>query len=246
MGQTELSVIIPAYNEEETIEGTVRYIERYLSDLKLSHEIVVVDDGSTDSTLQIVETLAREIPSVRFLHYVPNRGKGHAVRTGILASAGDRVLFTDADHSTPIEELPALMAALDNGCAVAVGSRAVRGAIRTVHQPFHREIGGKALNLLIQLFAVPGIKDTQCGFKLFTRKAARAIFPRCFIDNFSFDVEVLYLARQCRLKVPELPVHWAHHGPSKVRPFRDGFKMLLDIARIRLHRYPRPEDCCKG
>ena len=242
MDEVELSVVIPAYNEEETIEASVGDISAYLSGLGLSHEILIVDDGSSDSTLSVAKSLAGRLPTVRVCHYAPNRGKGCAVRTGVLAAAGRRILFTDADSSTPIGELPALMSALDGGYAVAIGSRAVPGAVRTVHQPAYREFGGKVLNLFIQLFAVPGIRDTQCGFKLFTKEAAQAIFSRCFIDNFSFDVEVLYLARRLGCKIAELPVHWAHHEGSRVRPLRDGLRMLLDVLKIRLHDYSLSED----
>lgn len=237
MSDKQLSVIIPAYNEEKSLEGTVREIADYLFEQDILHEILIVDDGSEDSTLSIASDLARSIPALRVCSYAPNRGKGFAVRTGMMAAEGDRILFTDADNSTPIQELPSLMSALDNGYAVAIGSRAVHGSVRVVHQPFYREIGGKFLNLFIRLFAVPGIKDTQCGFKLFTRKAAHTIFPLCFIDRFSFDVEVLYLARQMDYKIAELPVHWTNHGDSRVNPIRDGLRLLADIVRIRMHRY---------
>ncbi|MBI2843397.1 MAG: glycosyltransferase family 2 protein [Armatimonadetes bacterium] len=240
MGNVELSVIIPAYNEEANLEGTVRDVSRYLSDIGLSHEIIVVDDGSKDRTLSVAESLRCEIQSLRTIHYAPNRGKGCAVRTGMLSAEGTRALFTDADNSTPITELPAFMSALDKGGDVAIASRSIRGAVRVIHQPFYRELGGKILNLGIRLFAVPGIADTQCGFKLFTSRAARDIFSRCFIDGFSFDVEALYLARRLGYEIVELPVHWTHHGGSRVSPIRDGLRMLLDIAKIRFHRYGGP------
>lgn len=239
MGEIDLSVVIPAYNEEESIEGTVREICEYLQGLGLVYEILIVNDGSLDSTEAIVDTLSDELPFVRAISYSPNRGKGYAVRTGMLEASGKRILFTDADHATPIQELPALMSSLDAGFAVAIGSRAVRGAIRVVHQPFYRELGGRALNLFIRLFAVPGVMDTQCGFKLFTRDAARSIFSRSIINRFSFDVEALYLARRSGYKTAELPVHWSHHGNSRVNPLKDGLKMFSDIAKIRLHRYKR-------
>jgi dolichyl-phosphate beta-glucosyltransferase len=237
MGELEISVVIPAYNEAGAIESTVREIVAYLSGAGLSHEVIVVDDGSTDATASVVESMACDIPVLRLLRHEPNRGKGYAVRAGVLASRGRMVLFTDADNSTRIDELPALISAIEGGCGVAVGSRAAPGAVRTVHQPAYRELGGKVLNLFIQLFAVSGIRDTQCGFKLFTREAARAIFAVCIIDRFSFDVEVLYLAKRFGYKVAELPVLWEHHGGSRVNPVRDGLKMLADIARIRLHDY---------
>lgn len=237
MDDIELTVVIPAYNEEATVESTVREITAYLANARVSHEILVVDDGSRDSTLSILQSLTEEIAELRVCHYAPNRGKGCAVRTGMLAAKGAQVLFTDSDNSTPIDELPAFMSALDDGSQVAIASREVMGAVRVIHQPFYRELGGKALNLLVRLLAVPGILDTQCGFKLFTREAAQSIFTRCSIDRFSFDVEALCLARQLGYKIAELPVHWTHHQGSRVSPLRDGLRMLADIARIRTRNY---------
>jgi dolichyl-phosphate beta-glucosyltransferase len=237
MESPQLTVVIPAYNEEALIESTTRDIAGYLDRLGLVFEIIIVDDGSADRTIEIARRLSEEIPGVRPVSYSRNMGKGHAVRTGMLEAAGERVLFTDADNSTPIDELPALMSALDDGCGVAIGSRAVRGSVRTIHQPYYRELGGKIINLFIQFFAVPGIRDTQCGFKLFTKDAARQVFSRGVIDDFSFDVEALFLARRLGFKIAELPVHWANRGESSVRPFRDGARILTDIIRIRLHDY---------
>jgi dolichyl-phosphate beta-glucosyltransferase len=240
MGELDLSVVIPAYNEENSIESTTREVCRYLSSLGMSYEVLIVNDGSLDSTGTVAGKLSEQLLSVRVISYSKNQGKGYAVRTGMLAASGKYVLFTDADNATPIQELPALISALDNGFGVAIGSRAVRGAIRVVHQPFHRELGGRALNLFIRLFAVPGVKDTQCGFKLFTRDAARSIFTQCIIERFSFDVEALYLARRFGYKIAELPVHWSHHGNSRVNPVRDGLRMFTDIAKIRFHCYCKP------
>lgn len=237
MSEVELSVIIPAYNEAGSIEGTIREISAYLQRLGLTYEIMVVDDGSTDDTAAAVQSLRGEIPGLELCQYSPNHGKGHAVKTGMLGSRGRMVLFTDADNATPIDELPALISAIEGGCDIAIASRAVSGAVRVVHQPFYREIGGRALNLFIRVFAVPRIMDTQCGFKLFSKTAAISIFELCFIEGFSFDVEVLYLAGRLGYKTAELPVHWTHHGGSRVHPIRDGLKLLGDILRIRLHRY---------
>ena len=241
MNDISLSVIIPAYNEESTIAGTLREIDSYLRDNSISNEIIVVDDGSWDTTRHVLDRIKPEIPNLKILHHDTNKGKGAAVRTGMLAARGKRILFTDADNSTPITELQNLSRALDEGFDIAVASRAVPGAVRIVHQPAYRELGGKLLNLCIRMFAVPGIYDTQCGFKLFTRDAAKTIFNMTFVNRFSFDVEVLYLARKLGYKVAELPVRWTHHPESKVRPFRDGIYMLIDIARMRMHRYPIPE-----
>jgi len=241
MEEIELSVVIPAYNEEHSLNATVKEISAYLTGQNLSHEIIIVDDGSTDATLSVAHKLSKELYTLRICSYIPNRGKGSAVRTGMLAAKGRHILFTDADNSTPIQELPAFLAALDNGFEVAIASRSITGAVRVVHQPFYREIGGKGLNLFIRLFAVPGIKDTQCGFKLFTREAARTIFPLCFIDRWSFDVETLYLARRLGYKIAELPVRWTHHGGSRVHPLRDGLRVIADVVRIRLHHYSIPK-----
>ncbi len=240
MEHPDLSVVVPAYNEEYLLESTVRDIAEYLAGLGLAWEILIVDDGSRDRTRDIANNLAKDIPCVRVCSYEQNRGKGFAVRTGMLAAAGERVLFTDADHSTPISELPAMMSALDQGFGVAIGSRAVRGSVRTVRQPCYRELGGRMINLFIRLWAVPGIKDTQCGYKLFSRAAAQDVFARSTIEDFSFDIEALYLARKMGYRVAELPVHWANRSASRVRPFRDGMRIFADIFRIRRHRYKLP------
>jgi len=238
MNDISLSIIIPAYNEESTIAGTLREINSYIKDNAISSEIIVVDDGSWDTTKHVLNKLEPEIPNLKVLHHETNKGKGAAVRTGMLTARGERILFTDADNSTPITELPNLNKSLDEGFDIAIASRAVPGAVRVVHQPTYRELGGKLLNLFIRMFAVPKIRDTQCGFKLFKRRAAKTIFSMTFINRFSFDVEVLYLARKLGYKVAELPVRWTHHPDSKVHPFRDGVYMIIDIIRMRLHKYP--------
>jgi dolichyl-phosphate beta-glucosyltransferase len=237
MKRPDLSIVIPAYNESGSIRETILEICLYLSGLGLSYEIIAVDDGSKDSTAAVVTSMIEGCPELRLVQYGANRGKGYAVRTGIIASLGDKVLFTDADNATPITELPAFLEALNSDFDIAIASRNVRGSVRVIHQPTYRELGGKLLNLLIRLFAAPGIKDTQCGFKLFSREVARAIFSKCTVDNFSFDVEVLYLARRLGYKTAELPVHWTHHKGSRVNPIRDGFLLLLDLAKIRFHKY---------
>lgn len=233
-----LSVVIPAYNEAQRIGDSLCHILEYLRGIGCGgFEILVVDDGSRDSTRAQVEEVARANSEVRLLAYDHNRGKGYAVRLGMLAATGNRVLLSDADLSTPIEDLPILEDALDSGADIAVGSRAVRGSVRTVHQPRYRELGGKLLNAAIRLLAVPGIYDTQCGFKLFRGEAARRIFSKCVLNGFSFDVEALYVARLMGYCLAEVPVHWAHREGSKVRPFLDGFRILRDVAGLRLRKY---------
>ncbi len=232
-----LSVVIPAYNEEERIGTSIEKILAYLDGAAQTFELLVVDDGSTDRTSEVVRQAAGGRPEVRVLSYDANRGKGHAVRYGILHARGDYVLFSDADLATPFEELEKLMAAVRQGVDVAIASRDVPGSLLERRQSPIREFGGKLFNRFVQMLAVPGIQDTQCGFKLFTRAAARNIFERCQIDNFSFDVEALYLARKLGYSIREVPVRWRHMEGSKVRFLRDAWRMAKTLVRIRLTDY---------
>jgi len=232
-----LSIVVPAYNEEDRIGPTLERMTAYLDARGFTYELLVVDDGSTDRTAQIVRAAAESHPRIRLLGYRQNRGKGYAVRHGILQAGGDYVLFSDADLATPIEEHEKLEARMRQGFDVAIGSRDVPGSRLERRQSPLRELGGKLFNRCVQAVAVPGIHDTQCGFKLFTRAAARNIFSRCQIDNFSFDVEVLYLARQLGYSIAEVPVRWAHQEGSKVRFLRDARRMLATLFRIKATDY---------
>lgn len=232
----DLSVVIPAFNEAERLEPTVRRIAEYCLAHHPEHEILVVDDGSTDRTVQLAQELAAELDRVRVIALGRNRGKGAAVRAGVLASAGRLVLFSDADLATPIEELAALERALDGGADIAIASRAAPGADIRVRQHPMRELMGRTFNLMVRLTAVGGIRDTQCGFKLFRGDVARELFERSAVDGFAFDVEVLWLARR-RYRIAEVPVTWRHVEESKVSPGSDAARMFLDLIRIRwLHR----------
>ena len=233
----DLSLVIPCYNEGFRINNTIDTVTDYLRASGKSYEIIIVDDGSGDDTLAKARTAAEGRSDIRIIDYKPNKGKGNAVREGVLAAEGDLIAFTDADLSAPIEELDKLLAAIDDGAAVAIGSRAVAHSEIVVHQPLYREIGGKCLNLIIQVFAVPGIHDTQCGFKIFRGAPAKRIFKSSFIDGWGFDIEVLYLARRMGLRIDEIPVRWSHGEGSKISPFRAGLQVLKDIARMRLHVY---------
>jgi len=233
-----LSLVIPAYNEERRIGGNLALVEAYLSSLRQPCEVIVVDDGSTDVTLDIARKRARGTTALRIVTYKPNRGKGYALRQGMLAARGRLIAFSDADLSAPIDELAKLLSAIEDGYDIAIGSRAVKGAELMIHQPRYRELGGKLLNLAIRALAVPGIHDTQCGFKLFKGDAARSIFTRCFINGWACDVEALYLARRLGYRVAEIPVRWSHSADSKIRPFRAGFEVLRDTLRVRFHKYP--------
>lgn len=229
-----LSLIIPAYNEEGRIEACLEAVQSYLSGLEKSYEIIIVDDASTDRTLEIVKSRADS--SIKVITYSPNKGKGYAVRQGMLASEGEYTAFTDVDLSAPIEQLSKLFDAIENEYDIAIGSRAVKGTVIPVHQPLYRELGGKTLNKIIQLLAVPGIKDTQCGFKLFKGDAAREIFTKCIIDGWGFDVEVLYLARKLGYRIKEVPVTWSHMEGSKIHPFKAALRVISDVIYMRLRQ----------
>jgi dolichyl-phosphate beta-glucosyltransferase len=235
-----LSIVVPAYNEEDRLGNSLKRMLAYFDSQNYAYEILVVSDGSTDGTARVVEHIAGCRPQVQLLTYTPNRGKGHAVRYGMLRARGERILFTDADLATPIEELEKLNAKLDAGFPIAIGSRDVRGSELIKRESWLRETGGKLFNKLVRLLTVPGIHDTQCGFKLFTRSAAQTLFSHCVVDHFAFDVEVLYLATKVyNLRVSEVPVRWAHQEGSKVRFWRDGFRMVKTVFKIRTTRYAR-------
>jgi dolichyl-phosphate beta-glucosyltransferase len=224
-----LSVVIPAYNEALRLPATLARVRAHLAGRGVPHEIVVVDDGSSDATAEVARAGGE---TVRVLRHEPNRGKGYAVRRGMLAAGGERRLMTDADLSTPIEELAKLEAAIDRGFDVAIGSRAVAGATIEVHQPAYREAMGRLFNVLVQALLLPGLADTQCGFKLFTAGAAEAAFGACRLDGFSFDVEALYVARRRGLRIAEVPVVWRNDAATRVGLGAGGVA-FADLVRIR-------------
>jgi dolichyl-phosphate beta-glucosyltransferase len=196
-----------------------------------------VDDGSRDRTQEAVRAFHFEAGRMRFLRNQCNRGKGASIRRGMAAARGNVVLFTDADLSTPIQELESLEAALRQGADIAIASRGIVGSRVETHQPIYREYMGKIFNRFVQLLVLPGIHDTQCGFKLFQRTMARRIFRRLTIRRFGFDVEILYLARRLGARVAEVPVEWHNVLDSKVSPVKDALQMFLDLFRILLrHR----------
>jgi dolichyl-phosphate beta-glucosyltransferase len=238
-----LSVVIPAYNEEQRLPATLDRIATYLDAKPWRYEIVVADDGSSDGTPGVVEAAAARNPAIRLLRYTPNRGKGYAMRYGMPRAAGERLLMCDADLSTPIEEIEKLWARLDDGAVIAIGSRALPESNLAVHQPFLREMIGRTFNLVVRIMAVPGIADTQCGFKLFRREAALALFPQMTIDGWCFDVETLYLARRLGYRIDEVPVTWINSPNTKVNVLRDFRRTVGELLRIRstwMFRDPRP------
>ncbi len=230
MSGLPLSVVIPAYNEALRLPATLVSVHEHLAARGIAHEILVVDDGSSDATAEVARAAGGP---VRVLRHEPNRGKGYAVRRGMLAATGERRLMTDADLSTPIEELARLEAAIDRGFDVAIGSRAVAGARIEVRQPAYREAMGRLFNLLVQALLLRGLADTQCGFKLFTAAAAEAAFGACRLDGFSFDVEALYLARRRGLRVAEVPIVWRNDAATRVG-LGGGSAAFADLLRIRL------------
>jgi dolichyl-phosphate beta-glucosyltransferase len=233
--------VIPAFNEAARLPPTLERVRAHLDRKGAPYEIVVVDDGSTDATVARAKDAGG--PLTRVLVNEGNRGKGHSVRKGMLAARGERRLMSDADLSTPIEELERLMARMDDGYDVVIASRAIAGASIEVRQSIFRESAGRLFNLMVRLLAVPGIHDTQCGFKLFTAAAAEAAFGPARLDGFSFDVEALFLARRRGLRVTEVPVVWRNDAATRVSAL-GGITAFLDILRIRANAwrglYPPP------
>jgi dolichyl-phosphate beta-glucosyltransferase len=228
-----LSVVIPAYNEEKRLPKTLEAISAYLCQRQDKSEIIVVSDGSTDQTVAVSKSFHKEQMPIRVLHNKKNRGKGASVRRGVAAAQGEWVLFSDADMSTPIVELVKLEKAMMDGADVVIASRALQGADISDHQPFYREWMGKTFNLFVQSVVLPGVKDTQCGFKLFKRDIARKIFLGSTIPGFGFDVEVLYLAKQAGARIQEVAVAWHNVLDSKVSPIRHSTQMFIDLFRVR-------------
>ncbi len=231
----DLSVVVPCYNEEERLPAALGIIELYLEQNSHSFELILSNDGSTDGTLSVMRITERRHPYVRVVNITPNQGKGRALAEGVKLSSGDLVLISDADFSTPIAELPKLKQAIAEGADVAIGSRAKKGA-REVDQPFHRVFMGKTFNLIVQALLLPGIWDTQCGFKLFKGEVARDLFGRLTTDGFAFDVEVLWRARRAGCQVREIPVRWINSDTTRVAPIRHSAQMLKDVVRLRLGR----------
>jgi dolichyl-phosphate beta-glucosyltransferase len=232
----EVSIVIPAYNEQVRIGLTLVRTLEYLAARHPSSEVLVVDDGSKDGTVQVVEEIAAGDPRVRVVRQPRNRGKGAAVRRGVLESRGRHVLFMDADLATPVEELDTLFMWANRGNAVVIGSRGLPDSDIRERQPRMRELMGRVFNLLVRSALLGGFKDTQCGFKLFERSAARELFSRQKLDGFAFDVEVLLLAKDLGYQIAEVPVVWYHAPNSKVAPVTDSTRMLGDLIKLRLDR----------
>lgn len=230
----DLSIIIPAYNEEKRIEKTIQNIVSYLAEkFADNYEIIIVDDRSKDKTVEIVKKLSRENEKIKIMVNEENYGKGYSVKKGMLNAQGKYLLFSDADLSTPIEELDKLLFWIEKGYDIAIGSRSLKDSQVIVHQPFYREMMGKIFNKLVKIWCLSDFVDTQCGFKLFNKEVAKKIFTQTKINRFAFDVEILYLAKRNGLRVKEIPVRWINSPASRVNPIFDSLKMLIDLLRIR-------------
>jgi len=231
------SIVLPAYNESQRIALTLDQILDHANQRAWSFEVIVVDDGSTDATAQIVETYARKHPALRLLENPGNRGKGYSVRQGMFEARGDVLLFSDADLSSPIAEADQLFAAIHQGADIAIGSRWLKADTQIKRQPLHRQLFGRIFNVMLRLGLGLNFKDTQCGFKAFTRNAAQKVFPLQRIDRWGFDPELLYLARTFGLTVAEVPVAWSHREGTHLRPLRDGMSMFAEILAIRWNAF---------
>ena len=237
-----LSIVIPTYNEERRLPQTLQSVVDYLARQSYASEVIVVDDGSRDQTVEVVKTFRAAHPGVALIRN-DHRGKGYAVRTGMLAAQGHIVLFSDADLSTPIAEIAQLLPWFEHGYGIVIGSREGSGAKR-IHEPFYRHMMGRVFNLVVRLLTVKGIDDTQCGFKAFRDDVARDLFTRMKLygENAQavkgslvtgFDVEVLFLGYKSGYKIKEVPVEWRYGNESKVNPLKDSFELFRDVLRVQ-------------
>ncbi|MBL7998394.1 MAG: glycosyltransferase family 2 protein [Candidatus Kapabacteria bacterium] len=227
----ELSLIIPCFNEAERISSSLDKALAYFANVTYSYEILIVDDGSRDDTVRVVSHYTPN--GIRVIEQGINKGKGSVVRLGMISAKGKYRVFTDADFSTPIEELPKLLTELDKGADICIGSRRLDRSLVKQHQPWYRELIGVMGNKIISLLLISGIEDTQCGFKGMTARAAEALFPVMKIDGFGFDVELLYLAKRIGLRITQVPVLWYNDDRSRLNPIRDSIKTFSEILRIK-------------
>ena len=237
----DLSVVVPAYNEEDRLSSTVRSILEFLAGQDLGWEVIVVDDGSEDGTAQLASSLSVQFPNVR-VESQPHLGKAAAVKRGVMSAKGANILFTDADLSTPIDAVTDLLQSRRSGADVVIGSREGASAHR-IGEPFYRHFMGRAFNWVVRAVAVRGVKDTQCGFKLLSRESAEVLIPKLRVSQpdrpisgprvSAFDVELLFLANRDGFRIEEIPVVWTHATGSKVRPGIDSVRMFVDVLTIR-------------
>jgi glycosyltransferase involved in cell wall biosynthesis len=228
-----LSIIVPAYNEEQRLPASLEKIAAFVNGQAFQSEVIVVDDGSRDRTAEVVEGYAACYPFISLIRN-PHRGKGCAVKTGMLAGTGEYLFLCDADLSMPIEQVLRFLPPSRADYGIAIGSRESEGS-RRIGEPGYRHLMGRVFNLIVRLLAVPGFQDTQCGFKSFRRDVARDVFSVQRMDGFGFDVEVLFIARCRGYRIVEVPIDWYHMANSRVSPIRDTFKMFRDVLEVRLN-----------
>ena len=233
MAHPQLSIVIPAYNESSRIENALERVMSCVASQGWDAEVLVVDDGSKDNTAQIVQQWMLQYPRLHLVQNPGNRGKGYSVRNGLLQAAGDIVMFTDADLSAPMEEAERLLAAINDGADVAIGSRWMDRTRQTIHQPLYRQVFGRCFNWITRTVMGLPFKDTQCGFKAFKRPAAQIIFRLQTIERWGFDPEILFIARKLKYTIREVPVTWGHDERSRISYLKDGLQMLKEMAEIR-------------
>jgi len=231
------SIVIPAFNESARIPATLKEVVSCVRENGWNAEVIVVNDGSTDSTAQVVLDFARTAPEVRLVENPGNRGKGYSVRSGMLQALGDVVMFTDADLSAPMDEAERLFAAIAAGADIAIGSRWLEKGRQTHRQPLYRQFFGRCFNAVTRGVMGLHFADTQCGFKAFTRAAAQTVFQLQTIERWGFDPEILFIALKCGYRVVEVPVSWAHDERTRMSYLKDGIKMLEEIATIRWNAF---------
>lgn len=243
MTSPRLSIVVPAYNESARIEQTLQRVMACVERQGWDAEVLVVDDGSQDTTPEIVHRWMERYPNLHLVQNQGNRGKGYSVRNGLLQATGEVVMFTDADLSAPMEEAERLLAAIADGADVAIGSRWMDRTRQTIHQPMYRRFFGRCFNWVTRTVMGLPFKDTQCGFKAFKRSAAQVIFRLQRIERWGFDPEILFIARELGYDIREVPVTWGHDERSRMSYLRDGMKMLQEMAAIRANsiagRYDR-------
>jgi glycosyltransferase involved in cell wall biosynthesis len=238
------SIVIPGYNESARIAATLERVLCYVQAQGWDAEIIFVNDGSRDNTAAIVRGFAQRTARVQVVENPGNRGKGYSVRNGMRQAAGEILLFTDADLSSPIEEAPKLFAALAGGADVAIGSRWLRSDVQTQRQPWYRQLFGRLFNVVLRIVLGLNYADTQCGFKAFSRRAAQKIFACQKIERWGFDAELLFLAKKFHFKVAEIPVAWAHSSGTRMNYFRDGIRMVWEMLKVRWYDYKREYERC--
>jgi len=235
MTPDSVSIVIPCFNEERRLPATIEAIHGFFHRRGTQFELIIVDDGSVDDTSKLVNDVTQTLTGITLIRHEKNTGKGFAVKAGVLRSLGSAVLICDADLSTPIDEIDRLLPLLDEGCDIVIGSRRMRDSNIVMKQPWYRQVMGKIYNMLVNSVLALGFRDTQCGFKLFKGDVARSLFAKSRINGFSFDAEILFMAKRQGLKVREMPVSWSDSRGSKISVLTDPLKMMGEVFKVRIN-----------